>query len=119
MDNISDSESSLIDIAVEGWRFSKTFAKVLQKLDAGEAKRYQGQLRYFHKKIESNLEAAGLKLVDLEGQPYDSGMAVSAINMEDFDTDDYLIIDQMMEPVLMAEKGIRKEGVVLLKKVEL
>ena len=41
MDNISDFENSLIDIAVEGWRFSKTFAKVLQKLDAGEAKRYQ------------------------------------------------------------------------------
>lgn len=119
MDNISDSESSLIDIAVEGWRFSKTFAKVLQKLDAGEAKRYQGQLRYFHKKIESNLDAAGLKLVDLEGQPYDLGMAVSAINMEDFEAEDHLVVDQMMEPVLIGENGIKKEGVVLLKKVEL
>ena len=52
-------------------------------------------------------------------KPYDLGMAVSAINMEDFEAEDHLVVDQMMEPVLIGENGIKKEGVVLLKKVEL
>jgi hypothetical protein len=33
-------EQSLIDIAVESWRFSRLFEKVVSKLDAGESGRY-------------------------------------------------------------------------------
>ena len=77
-------ERSLIDIAVESWRFSRLFARVVNKLDAGEAGRYANQLRYFQKKVEENLDAAGLKLVNVEGQPFDPGMAASAVNSGDF-----------------------------------
>ena len=45
-------EQSLIDIAVESWRFSRLFGKVVSKLDAGESGRYVNQLRYFQKKVE-------------------------------------------------------------------
>lgn len=44
-------ERSLIDIAVESWRFSRLFGRVVNKLDAGEAGRYVNQLRYFHKRV--------------------------------------------------------------------
>ena len=71
-------EQSLIDIAVESWRFSRLFGKVVSKLDAGESGRYINQLRYFQKKVEENLDSNGLKLVNVEGQPYDAGMAASA-----------------------------------------
>jgi hypothetical protein len=40
-------EDSLIDMAVESWRFSRLFARVMNKLDAGEAARYANQVRYF------------------------------------------------------------------------
>jgi hypothetical protein len=76
-------EQSLIDIAVESWRFSRLFGKVVSKLDAGESGRYvfANQLRYFQKKVEESLESSGLKLVNVEGQPYDPGMAASALNV--------------------------------------
>ena len=57
-------EQSLIDIAVESWRFSRLFGKVVSKLDAGESGRYANQLRYFQKKVEESLESSGLKLVN-------------------------------------------------------
>jgi hypothetical protein len=63
-------EQSLIDIAVESWRFSRLFGKVVSKLDAGESGRYVNQLRYFQKKVEESLDSNGLKLVNVEGQPY-------------------------------------------------
>jgi hypothetical protein len=66
-------EQSLIDIAVESWRFSRLFGKVVSKLDAGESGRYINQLRYFQKKVEESLDSNGLKLVNVEGQPYDAG----------------------------------------------
>jgi len=111
-------EQSLIDIAVESWRFSRLFGKVVSKLDAGESGRYINQLRYFQKKVEENLESSGLKLVNVEGHPYDAGIAASALNLGDFGPDDVLLVDQMVEPIIMGPTGLRKQGTVMLRKVE-
>ena len=110
-------ERSLIDIAVESWRFSRLFARVVNKLDAGEAGRYVNQLRYFQKKVEESLDLAGLKLVNVEGQPFDIGMAASALNIGDFEPDDTLLVDQMVEPIIMGAEGLKKQGTVMLRKV--
>lgn len=59
-------EQSLIEVAVESWRFSRLFGKVVNKLDAGEAGRYLSQLRYFQKKVEDNLASSGLRLVNVD-----------------------------------------------------
>ena len=76
-------ENLLLDMAVGSWRFSRLFGKVVSKLDAGESGRYVNQLRYFQKRVEESLEVNGLKLVNVEGQPYDPGMAASALNVGD------------------------------------
>lgn len=118
--NGSDAiEASLIDIAVESWKFSRVFSRALTKLDAGEAGRYVSQLRYFQKRLEQGLDAAGLKLVNLEGQLFDAGLAASPLNAEDFGPDDQLIVDQMVEPVIMGPDGLKKQGTVMLRKVQL
>ncbi len=115
--NASDRvEKSLIDIAVESWRFCRVFARVVNKLDAGEASRYVNQLRYFQKKVDDSLDAAEMKLVNVEGQPFDPGMAASALNIADFDPDDTLLVDQMVEPIIMGPNGLKKEGTVMLRK---
>lgn len=111
-------ERSLIDIAVESWKFSRIFARVVSKLDAGEAGRYVNQLRYFQKKVEQNLDAAGLKLVNVEGHAFDPGMAASPLNIEDFGPDDALLVDQMVEPIIMGPDGLKKQGTVMLRKVQ-
>ena len=111
-------EQSLIDIAVESWRFSRLFGKVVGKLDVGESGRYINQIRYFQKKVEESLDSNGLKLVNVEGQPYDAGMAASALNLGDFGPEDVLLVEQMLEPIIMGPKGLRKQGTVMLRKVE-
>jgi hypothetical protein len=111
-------ERSLIDVAVESWRFSRLFARLVSKLDAGESARYVNQLRYFQKKLEESLEASGLRLVNVEGHPFDPGMAASAINIGDFGPDDVLLVEQMVEPIIMGPEGLRKQGTVMLGKVQ-
>jgi hypothetical protein len=111
-------EDSLIDIAVESWRFSRLFGKVVSKLDAGESSRYINQLRYFQRRVEETLDSSGIKLVNVEGHPYDAGMAASALNLGDFGPDDVLLVDQMVEPIIMGPTGLRKQGTVMLRKVE-
>jgi hypothetical protein len=110
-------ERSLIDMAVESWRFARLFSRLVSKLDAGEGSRYVNQLRYFQKKLEDSLETSGMKIVNVEGQPFDPGIAASAINIGDFGPDDLLLVDQMVEPIIMGAEGLRKQGTVMLRKV--
>ena len=118
--NVSDQfEQSLINVAVESWRFARVISRLLNKLDAGESERYVSQLRYFQKKLEESLNATGLKLVNVEGQPFDPGMAASALNIEDFDPNDELLVDQMVEPIIMGTDGLKKQGTVMLRKAHL
>lgn len=109
-------ESAFVEIVVESWRLTRTFARILTKLDAGESARFQNQLRFFQKRLEETLTRTGLKLVNLEGQLYDTGMAASPLNIADFAPEDRLVVDQMVEPVIMGGDGIVRTGTVMLKR---
>jgi hypothetical protein len=114
----ADSERAVVDLAIESWRFQKLFGRALAKLDAGESLRFSNQHRYFVKKIEECLESVGFRLVNLEGQIYEHGSAVAALNVGDFDTDDDLVVDQMIEPVVMGREGLLRAGTVVLRKAD-
>jgi hypothetical protein len=113
------SDSAVIGLAIEGWRFARVFTRAISRLDAAEANRYVGQVRYFLKRIEETLAQGGFKLVNLEGHPYEPGMAVSAPNVGDFGPADVLVVDQMVEPIIMGPEGVRQLGTVILRKVAL
>ena len=107
----------LLDIVVESWRFTKLFSRLLVKLDAGEQGRYEGQLRWFQKKLEDSLNDAGMRLVNVEGLAFDPGLAARPVNIEEFDPIDNLAVDQMLEPIIMGPNGIMRTGTIKLKKV--
>ena len=119
MDELSSGKSldeALLNLAIEGWRFGKLFSRMLEKMDILESSRYANQLRYFLKKLDENLASAGMRLVSLEGQPFDPGIAASALNLGDFGPDDKLVVEQMVEPVVMGPAGLVRPGTVLLAK---
>jgi hypothetical protein len=109
-------EQALVDLAIESWRFQKLFGRALGKLDAGESLRFANQHRYFIMRIGECLAGIGLKLVNLEGQAYDPGAAVTALNVADFNAEDDLVVDQMIEPVVMSTSGLLRPGTVMLRK---
>lgn len=108
----------LVEIAVESWRFAKLFQRLLAKLDAGEGSRYVSQYRYYLKRLEESLGQAGLRLVDVEGTPFDAGIAATALNAGDFGPEDVLTVDQMVEPIIMGPEGLVRAGTVMLRKAQ-
>lgn len=106
---------SLITIAVEAWRFKRVFERLLAKADAGETKRYQNQFDWFIRQVEGSLAKAGLKVVNVEGQVFDPGVAATPLNIEDFDESEELIIDQMLEPIIVGPEGLIKTGTATLR----
>jgi hypothetical protein len=112
------SEASLLDLALESWRFQRLFLGALARLDAGEAARFASQHRYFVRRVDECLAAAGLRFVTLEGEPYVTGTAARAVNMAEFGPDDDLVVDQMIEPIVMSASGLLRPGTVLLRRAD-
>jgi hypothetical protein len=111
-------EGALIDLAVESWRFSRVFMRALGKMGPEEVARFANQLRYFQKKLEETLAASGMKLVNVEGLPFDPGMAATALNVGEFGPHDQLLVEQMIEPIIMGTEALRRQGIVMLRKVD-
>ena len=64
------------------------------------------------------LAEAGMRIVNVEGQQFDPGIAATALNIEEFASEDSLIVDQMLEPIIMGPVGVVRTGTVTLRKVE-
>jgi hypothetical protein len=107
---------SLISLAVESWRLTRTFERLLTKLDAGEQNRYLGQFRWYIKKVEDALAGADLRIVNVEGHPFDPGIAATPLNVDEFDSADALFVDQMIEPIIMGKNGLVRTGTIILRK---
>lgn len=120
MANMSNEnlQQAIIDMAVEAWRFRRVFDKAMSKLDAGDSTKYLGQFNWFIKKVDAALDTAGMRIVNVEGQLFDVGMAVTPLNIDEFGEDDTLYVHQMIEPIIMQDTAVVKIGSVILGKVE-
>ena len=118
MDDYTNLKNNLISIASEFYRFKRIFAKAISKLDAEEQNKYNSQFSWFAKKVTKALDDSGLRIVSLDGQPYDPGMAVAPLNIEEFETEDVLYVAQTMEPIIMQNDVVVKTGTVLLGRIE-
>lgn len=106
--------NSLISIASELFRFRGVFERAISKLEMDEQNKYLSQYKWFSKKVYKALEEANLRLLSVEGQLYDPGMAVTPLNIDDFEADDVLYVEQTMEPIIMEGDTVIKTGTVLL-----
>lgn len=106
--------NSLISIASELFRFQQVFSKAISKLELDEQSKYSSQFAWFSKKVLKAIDEANLRIVDVTGQLYDPGMAVTPLNIEDFEPNDILYVKQMMEPIIMNGDTVVKTGTVIL-----
>lgn len=114
MTNEEKLKENLVSIASEFFRFEKVFKKAIGKLEVDDQNKYSSQFAWFAKKVTKALEDSELHLVNIEGQIYDPGMAVTPLNIDDFDSDDKLFVEQIIEPIIMSNSTVYKTGTVIL-----
>lgn len=107
---------AITEIAVEEWRFRRTFERIAKMLDDTDSQKFKSQYSWFSKKVATALNTAGLSVVNFEEQDYDAGMPVFALNLDDFEPNESLVVSQMIEPVIMADNKVRKTGTVILRR---
>ena len=114
----SKLQKSLISIASELFRFQRVFEKAVGKLDIDERNKYLSQYAWFSKKVYKAMDEADLKIINLEGQLYDPGMAVTPLNIDEFNGDDSRYILQTIEPIIIQGDCVHKTGTVILGRIE-
>ncbi len=119
-DNMNDElERAFVDLVIESWRFSKAFKDVLTRLNEEEYMRYNGRYKWFRKKLDEIAASDGIRIEEIDsGTEYDTGMSVNPINIEDFNADESLQVEQMLDPVIMKNDSLLKTGTVILRKAD-
>lgn len=118
MANEEKLKENLVTIASELFRFEKVFKKAIEKLEIEDQNKYVSQFAWFAKKVTKALDGSGLHLVNIEGQIYDPGMAVTPLNIDEFEPEDKLFVEQIIEPIIMSENAVYKTGTVILGRIK-
>lgn len=107
---------SLVELASENWRFQQALLRSMEYMDPMDAERLTNQFLWYQRKVVAVLEEAGLRAVDLTGQIYDVGMAVTPLNLDDFRETPGMKyrIAQTVEPIIMEKGSVRRPGTVML-----
>lgn len=113
----SDLTKSLLDLTVEAWRLGRLFERLLAEQDINKQDKYRAQFRWFQKKVEKSLADFGMRIENIEGHPFDTGVAATPLNIEEFGPNDKLVVEQMLEPIIMGSTGVVRTGTVTLKKI--
>jgi hypothetical protein len=117
MDDVRSAEAVLAELVVDSWRFAKDYWKIVLKLDANEQPRFANKLNYYLQRLQFSLEQVGMKIVDLENQQFEVGMAADVLNGDEFSKDDVLVVDQVLEPVIIGSNGIvMRAGKIMVRK---
>ena len=116
--SIEKHKDAVINLAIESWRLAKVFERTITQLNVDKPRRYISQIEWFVKKAEESLEDVGLRIVNVEGHSYDPGMAATPVNIEDFDIDDSLKVNLMVEPIIMEGSVLMRRGKVFLRRIE-
>ena len=108
---------AIAEIAAESWRYRLALKKALKKMDVMDAERFSRQYDYFADRVNQAIATADLRELDLSGQPYSVGLPVQAINIEEFDEDEALVITQTIEPVIMMAGRVQRIGMVMVDRI--
>jgi hypothetical protein len=78
----------------------------------------KGGLRHIVRRLTESLEGIGLRTLDLEGLPYDSGMVVDVIEVREDPTasEGSTIIDETISPTVMWNGQVVRPGQVVVRR---
>ncbi|MBB1473233.1 MULTISPECIES: hypothetical protein [unclassified Luteimonas] len=119
MDNGLNAETGDLDtviaLSVEAWKFIRLFQRAVGKLEISEQSRFISQARFFQKRVDALLEQNNVRLESLEGQIFEPGLAATPLNADEFpESNDRLVVAQMIEPVVIGPNGVIRTGTFLL-----
>jgi len=104
----------IAELCVEYWKLEKVARKMIDNIETKQSARFNGQINFSARQLETLCNRFEFKLVDFSGQEYKDGMPITAENLTDFPEVSSLVISKSIEPAVIRKSKILRTGRVLL-----
>ena len=109
----TDTHEVIAALAVDYWKLLRSFERLACEMPEGRADRLQAQARFSTGRLQTHLEACGLKLATFDGQAIDPALPVVAINADEMEGVSNAIVESTVEPAVVAGPRVISIGRVI------
>jgi hypothetical protein len=109
-------QQALAMLATEWFKAARRALKLAIEAAPHRYERERAQLSYSHGRIQETLTLHGLRVHEFDGQPYSPSLPAEALNPEDFENEEGLVVAETVEPTVLLEGRILMRGKVVLKR---
>lgn len=102
-------------LALDFWKLLRTSERIMSGLPEDKRTRFAAQLRFSSSRFDSHLESLGLSLPTFEGQLFGAELPAVAVNADDFETAQNLVVESAVEPALIWNGKVIQNARVMLK----
>ncbi len=103
-------------LATEWFKAARRVLKLAIEAAPHRYERERAQLSYSYGRIQETLTLQGIRIHEFDGQPYSPSLPAEALNPEDFENEEGLVVAETVEPTILLEGRILLRGKVVLKK---
>ncbi len=110
------NQGQFAKLVVEFWKLVRAYERSIPLLPPDHQTRAQAQLRFSANQLKSLLDEVQIVLVTFEGKTFEPNLPMSAVNADDFEDDDNLVVAQSIEPAIVQDGKVLLMGKVVLAK---
>ena len=114
LNSLPDIEQTLAGLLVDYWKLARAAGKATNSLPENDAKRLSSQVRYAEKQLQMASKQFGLRLIEFDGEDFNPGMAATADNFDEFDEETSLLVERTLEPTIVNNMRVVRQGRVLV-----
>ena len=110
-----DRHVGLIKLSIEYWRLLRLLEKAVKNQPFDKQASANAQLRYALSRLEDILKENGFRLISYGHTPYSPNLPVTVVNKEDVSGNENLVIEETLEPTILAGGNVVTMGKVIVK----
>ncbi len=108
-------DAAVTDMAVDFWKLLRVSERIMSALPEEKRKRIAAQVRFSAGRLESHLDVLGVSLPTFEGQVFGPELPAIAVNADEFEDVEILIVDSAVEPAVILNSKVIQNARVMLK----
>ena len=108
--------NSFATLAGDYWRLLRSYERLIAESSPENHNRLKSNYRNAERRLSSAINDHDIKIISYEGKDYTPNLAVTVVNGDEFDDNEELIINQMIEPIIMLGDRVLSMGKVILSK---
>ena len=109
------AQSAAAAMAVDFWKLLRVTERALAALPEEKRKRIEAQLRFSASRLEGHLADLDISLATFEGQTFGPELPAVAVNADEFEGAESLIVESAVEPAVLIDGKVIQNARVMLK----